>query len=161
MRFARIAFLLCAAVAWTAPARAQALGQARPCLHSGFELPAERTRREEALAAMRLINTLNANRGPDQGRPYLAWDELGRSDALASLRGSGGPIGELARKIQWGSDEPLPGWRVHYVAAEDGYAFSLTDVRDTCGFTYSSNDTGAIVEGEVITNRGARLVPIT
>ena len=161
MRFSRTAFLLFAALAWTGPAWAQGQAQARQCLHSGLELPAERARREEALAAMRLINSLAANRIPVQGRTYLSWDEIGRSEALASLRGIGGPMGDLARKIQWGSDEPLPGWRIHYVAAAAGYAFSLTDVRDACAFTYSSNDTGAIVEGEVINDRGARLVPIT
>jgi hypothetical protein len=161
MRFFRMALLLLTALTWPAAASAQDQAQARACLHSGFELRAERVRRDEALAAMRLINSLAANRVPGQARTYLSWDEIGRSEALASLRGTGGAMGDLARKIQWGSDEPLPGWRLHYVAATDGYAFSLTDVRDACGFTYSSNDTGAIVEGEVITNRGVRIIPIT
>ena len=161
MRFSRIAFLLLAALASTGPAWAQGQAQARPCLHSGFEVPAERVRREEALAVMRLINSLAANRIPAQGRTYLSWEEIGRSDAAASLRGTGGSMGDLARKVQWGSDEPLPGWRLHYVAGPDGYAFSLLDLRDSCGFTYSSNDTRIIVEGAPINDRGVRMVPIT
>jgi hypothetical protein len=161
MRFSRFAFLIFAALVWIGPAWAQAPAQARPCLHSGFEMPSERARREEALAAMRLINSLAGNRLPLPPRTYLSWDEIGRSDALASLRGSGGPMGDLARKIHWGTDEPLPGWRLHYVAAADGYAFSLTDVRDSCGFTYSSDESRIIVEGVPVTDRARRLVPIT
>ncbi len=99
---------------------------------------------------------------PTQPTRYQTWEQLAASTAIATLRGMGGRSGELARTIQWGTSEPLPGWRIRHVAAEDAYAFSLTDTRDPCGFTYYSDETGTIVEGHPTDlGRGGRLVPLT
>jgi hypothetical protein len=83
-----------------------------------------------------------------------------RSPLLAQLRGMGGPLGELARRIRWGEAEPLPGWEIHYVSGATGFAFSLTDTRDPCRFTYSSNDTGVIVEGQPAESRRGGFTPL-
>jgi len=72
-----------------------------------------------------------------------------------------GPRGDLARKIQWGAEQPLPGWQIHYVAAQDGYAFSLTDLRDPCSLTFASNDTGMLIQGRPADRSGpARVIPL-
>src|SRR5262245_31413287 len=107
----------------TALFAAPAFAQARMCLHMGLEVPAERERREEDLAATRLINNAmntRAARGPNQRPSYPTWEEL----AGAPIPALGGATGELARKIRWGSPEPLPGWRMRHVKDEEGYAFS-------------------------------------
>ena len=117
---------------------------------------APQSRRAEALRAAGMFNTAAAAmRGPlvlprrpnSQAPPYPSWGELAYSSLIATWRTDGGPIGELARKVRWGEDEPLPGWRIHWVANYDGYAFTLTDMRDRCGFTYFSDDRGAIGQG--------------
>ena len=147
----------------TAVCATPAFAQARLCLHSGLEAPAERERREEALAAARLINNAMIARArlSNQKPSYPSWEELAGS-AIPVLPGPGGATGELARRIRWGSPEPLPGWRIRHVTDADGYAFSLTDMRDPCGFAYFSNETGTIIEGYPAD--GARrpgIVPIT
>jgi hypothetical protein len=121
-------------------------------------------RREEALAAARMINNAMVRSGglPNQPGRYPSWEEMAASPAVATLRGMGGPMGELARKIQWASSEPLPGWRIHHVTGEEAYAFSLIDTRDPCGFTYSSDESGIVVEGYPVGNgRRGGIVPIT
>ena len=65
-----------------------------------------------------------------------------------------GRRGDLVRKMDWGTEQPLPGWSIHYVAAQDGYAFSLSDTRDPCQLTFASNDGGVIVEGRPADRRG-------
>ncbi|HEY6362396.1 MAG TPA: hypothetical protein VIX63_14890 [Vicinamibacterales bacterium] len=160
MRLSRVSLILLGTVLGGVPAFAQP----RPvCLHTGLEIPAERQRREEALAAMRLINSAitGQERLPNQRLFYPTWEELGRSP-ITALPGLGGPTGELARKIRWGTPEPLPGWRIHHVRDEHGYAFTLTDMRDACGFAYHSDETGVIVEGYPVGGpRRSGIVPIT
>jgi hypothetical protein len=144
---------------WAGPA----LAQARQCLHMGLETPAEVRRRDDALAAARLVN-MAMERGarlPNQQPAYQTWEELSSSAAVASLRGMGGPLGDVARRMQWGSDEPLPGWEIHHVTREGAYAFSLTDTRDPCAFTYYSNNTGTIIEGYPVRGGRGGIVPIT
>jgi hypothetical protein len=156
MRVFRIALLILAACTTSAPAEAQAqLG----CRHEGPETRAARQGREEALAAMRMINSLLVMRAP--GQPFPSWEELANSPQLPALRSDGGRTGELARTIQWGAAEPLAGWPIHYVATADRYAFSLTDRADPCRFTYSTDDSGVIIEGYPITQRRFGVMPIT
>ena len=141
-----------------------AVAQTRPCLHMGLESPSEVRRREDALAAARLINAAigRTARLPNQQPDYPTWEELGSSTSVATLRGMGGPMGELARKIQWGTGEPLPRWEIHHVTGDGAYAFSLTDTRDPCRFTYYSNETGMIIEGHALRDSGpGGIVPIT
>jgi len=141
-----------------------ALAQTTECLHMGFESPTEVRRREDALAATRLINTVMGRtaRLPNQQPDFPTWEALAASPSIATFRGMGGPMGELARRIQWGSDEPLPGWEIHHVTGDSAYAFSLTDTRDPCRFTYHSNETGIIVEGHALRGSGrGGIVPVT
>ena len=158
MKFAAALGFAIGVLTYTAPAAAQAREM---CLHSGpMEAPAEARRREDALGLVRMINTVAANR-PNRTPAYRSWDEIVNSPQVAALRGAGGPAGDLARKVQWGSDEPLPQWALHYIVGEGGYAFSLTDTRDPCAFTYHSNETGVIIEGQPITRRGPAIVPLS
>ena len=162
MRLSRVSWMVLGLALCAGPAAA--LAQARQCLHMGLENPDEVRRREDALTAARLIN-MAMERGallPNQQPAYQTWEELASSIAVASLRGMGGPLGDVARRMQWGRDEPLPGWEIHHVTREGAYAFSLTDARDPCGFTYYSNNTGTIVEGQTIRgNSRGGIVPVT
>jgi hypothetical protein len=161
MRLLRASLILLGTAVSVAPAFAQA----RMCLHTGLEVPAERNRRVEALAAARLINAVMTERArvpvPNQKPSYPGWEELAAAP-IPAVPGLGGATGELARKIRWGMPEPLPGWRIRHATDEDGYAFSLTDMRDPCGFAYFSDETGTIVEGHPVGGpRAPGIVPIT
>jgi hypothetical protein len=125
------------------------------CLHDNRETPAERTRRTDALAAIRLVNTAQANT-----RPYRDLRDLANAGPVISMRSDGGPAGKVARAIRWADDELLPGWRVHFVVTDSEYALSLRDTRDACGFTYTTNETGVITEGYPLNKGGVTpLVP--
>jgi hypothetical protein len=118
-------------------------------------------RRAEAFRAVRMFNTAaGAGRGPLLPKlprvaepPYPGWSDLAASGSVAMWRADGGPTGDLARKIRWGETEPLPGWEIHWVANADGYAFTLTDVRDRCGFSFSSDERGVILQGVTLQPR--------
>jgi len=132
------------------------------CLHEGAETAIERQRREEALAAVRLTNQVVGLAMAFRVRPgnasYPSWDEV----AVAGVRMGrmdGGQMGRLARQLQWGADDLLPGWRVHYIADRNGYAFSLADSRDLCGWTYFSDERGLVAEGHTL-DAPERVVPI-
>jgi hypothetical protein len=125
------------------PAFAQT--RAPRCLHGDGETEVQKQRRLEALDAADLIVRI-LDRRP-RNSAYPEWEALGTSAMVNAYRGMAGKRGDLVRKIRWGADQPLPGWQIHYVAAQDGYAFSLTDRRDPCEFTFGSNDTGMVIEG--------------
>jgi hypothetical protein len=158
MRLSGIGLLLIVAGLWEAPALAQTIQLSR-CLHGPSETQVQAQRRNEAQDAADLINRA-LDRRP-RGSAYPTWEALAESQAVSALRGFAGPRGDLARKMQWGSDQPLPGWRIHYVAAQDGYAFSLTDMRDPCQLTLASNDTEVVIQGLPADRRGhPRVVPL-
>jgi len=116
------------------------------------ELGPSSPRRDEALRAVRMIMSAAEGRrgprlpGPSSHPPY-SWERMGDSPLIGMWKTDGGPMGQLARSIRWGSDEPLPGWRMHWVAETDAYAFTLTDIRDACGFSYSADERGTILRG--------------
>jgi hypothetical protein len=151
----------CAAVLCATPAPAQLaqLQLPRACLHLANESPDEAQRREEALESVRLIDRALQMRPPFTRGPFPTWQELAMSPAVMRLRSIPGRQGEVARTIRWGSDEPLPGWDIHFVAGQNGYAFSLTDSRDACKFTFYANDQGLIVGGLDVQGRGG-LIPL-
>ena len=139
------------------PARAQTRG-AR-CLHGENETDVQSQRRLEALDVADLINRM-IDRRP-RGSAYPTWEALGKSQMANSYRGMAGKWGDLVRKIDWDTDQPLLGWQIHYVAAQDGYAFSLTDMRDPCQLTFASNDMGTVIEGRPADRRGqVRTIPL-
>jgi len=139
------------------PAVAQT--RAPRCLHGENETDVQAERRLEALDTADVINRL-IDRRPRESA-YPTWEALGKSPMVASYRGMAGARGDLVRKIEWGAEQPLPGWRIHYVAAPDGYAFSLTDLRDPCELTFASNDTGMVIEGRPADRSGRiRVIPL-
>jgi hypothetical protein len=138
-----------------------ALAQTRAprCLHGESETEVQAQRRIEALDATDLINRLIERR--PRNSAYPTWEALGTSPMVNSYRGLAGKRGDLVRKIEWGADQPLPGWQIHYVAAQDGYAFSLTDLRDPCGLTFASNDAGMLIQGRPADRSGqVRVIPL-
>ncbi len=145
------------------PPRAQISPRAA-CLHeSPSETAAEKQRRDDALAAVHLTDQVVAmGQGfpgfRPSGAPYPSWAELAVPGARLG-RMDGGPMGRLARQIDWGSGEPLPGWRVHYVADRSGYSLSMTDSRDPCGWTYFGDERGVVAQGYVL-SAPERFVPV-
>jgi hypothetical protein len=110
--------------------------EGRNCLHEDDETAAEAARRNDALGMMRLIDHVLTT--PVRAEPPLeVWARL---PAVADLRRAPGPAGELARKIQWGSSEPLRGWGLAYVTTGGSPRYALTDLTDPCAFAYSSAD---------------------
>jgi hypothetical protein len=81
------------------------------------------------------------------------WEALATSPAVNQLINTPGARGDLARQIQWGADEPLPGWGISYVTSRVDVRYALTDLRDPCAFTYSSMDPAVIP-------RTMRIVPL-
>ena len=157
MGLSRIGLLLAFLILWMAPAAAQI--RPAPCLHGESETDAQRQRRTDALDAADLINRLIERR--PRNTPYPTWAALAKSPMVASYRGLAGSRGDLVRKMVWGSEQPLPGWRIHYVAAEDGYALSLIDLRDPCQLTVATNDTAVVIEGRPPDRRGQlRVIPL-
>ena len=147
--------MIVAMVVMSAPAFAQAR---QGCLHGAMESRMEEQRRTEALTATHIINTVLA-RVP-RTMPFPTWQELANSPRIAPLRGTGGAMGDIARKMLWGTTEPLPGWLIHYLAGRDAYAFSLRDSRDPCGFGYASDESGVIVETSPVSSRVVGIVPL-
>jgi hypothetical protein len=125
--------------------------QVERCLHDRFESAAEKARREEAIAAMRMIDyVLVGFRLP---RP-MQWRDVARDQRVDALRGRPDAVGDLARKILWGFDEPLPGWRITWAWTGIRAVYSLTDQRDPCAFKLSSHDPdvipGAVGEPKIV-----------
>lgn len=116
-------------------------GPGRECLHDTRESDAEADRRIEALRAMRLIAyAVSTTAGRGRHARFPSWAALAASPVVESLRNGSGTAAELARRIAWGSGEPLPGWRLSYAVTVADVRFALTDERDPCGFTYASTD---------------------
>jgi hypothetical protein len=141
------------------PASAQ-IPRAPQCLHEEFETALQAQRREDALTGADLINRVLGRKSAGTAYP-AAWDAIAKWPSLSDFRGMSGRQGDLARKIAWGSEEPLPGWHIHYVAAPTAYAFSLADMRDPCRLTFSSDESGVVVEGRPTSTRPPfRIVPL-
>lgn len=121
----------------------------RRCLHGTRETVAERRRRDDALAAMRLIDGVLQS-FPAGRRESPRWEEVAESTAVQRLRSQGN---DLAIRIRWGTNEPLPGWGMAWVTSQTRSRFALIDLRDPCAFTYSSEDP------EVL--QSYRVVPLT
>jgi hypothetical protein len=104
------------------PAAQQA---ARACLHGDDEVPEQRERRLQALAAARDVNTAQAAAGA----------RTGVFQPLLNL--------PLTRAVP-------PGFRLQL--SNDGvtYAFSVKDTTDPCLFAYFSDQTGIILVGRAI-----------
>jgi hypothetical protein len=150
MAVSRLGLVLALMCLSLVPAFAQT--RAPRCLHGPDETDVQKQRRFEALDTADLLVRILDRRPRDTA--YPSWDTLGKSPMVNSYRGMAGKRGDLVRKLRWGTDEPLPGWGIHYIATQDGYAFSLTDLRDPCELTFSANDSGMLVEGLPADRRG-------
>jgi hypothetical protein len=156
MGLSRMSLLLIAVGLWSTPSSAQVGPR---CLHGEAETQVQQQRREDAVDGADLINRI-LDRNP-RATAYPTWAALAKSPVVAAYRSMPGRRGDLARRMQWGADQPLPGWQIHYVAAEDAYAVSLTDTRDPCQHTVATNDTGLVIEGRPANLRGQpRVVPL-
>lgn len=152
----RTGLIVIAVVLWSSPSFAQVGPR---CLHGENETRMQQQRREDAIDAADLINLILERIHRDAA--YPSWDALAKSPLVSSALGASGRTGELARRIQWGAEQPLPGWLIHWVVAEDSYAFSLTDIRDPCQLTISTNDSGLVIEGRPANVRGQmRVIPL-
>ena len=158
MRVSCTGLLVLAVGLWGAPSTAQT-AQGERCLHGDSESRVQQQRREDAVDGVDLINRI-LDRTP-RDVDYPRWEALAKSPGITSYRGMAGRRGDLARRIEWGTDQPLPGWRIHYVASGRAYALSLTDIRDPCQLTVATNDTGLIIEGRRADLRGQmRVIPL-
>src|SRR5258706_5410168 len=137
----RHALTLAGVIAGVCLSLTPAAAAAQTCLHDRSESQAEKQRRTDALIAMRLIN--EAENGRSRPRMYVPLAELGMS--LAPARSDNGPLGRVARALQLGSREILPGWLAEFVVTDAAYALHLRDSRDACGLTYVSNHTGSVL----------------
>jgi hypothetical protein len=118
--------VMTAAVLGTALVGGKVFGQqTSSCLHGTGETEAQRTRRVQALTLTRQINTLEAV----------------ESQRLKSFV----PVEQLAltAAIPQGFDTAL-------LTDGKGYAFSVKDTTDPCGFLYFSDQEGRIYSGEGI-----------
>ena len=122
-----------------APAFAQ-----KPCLHDANETPEEAQRRQQALGAARMVNTMQANQPGAATKTYFTHDQLEGAPYLkpAATRGTPQPM-----NFKPGA-EILPGWKLTLDTTRDGYWFMIKDTTDPCGFTWISNQEGLIYKAE-------------
>jgi len=101
--------------------QARRQGPASSCLHDDREQPADRLRRDAALALARQINTAEGQRVERAGR-YL-------------------PIAQL------GALSPVPDqFDLRFYTDGSGYVFSLKDKRDICRYAVFSDQDGVLYE---------------
>ena len=122
-----------------APAFAQ-----KPCLHDANETPEEAQRRQQALGAARMVNTMQANQPGAATKTYFTHDQLEAAPYLKTVatRGTLQPM-----NFKPGA-EILPGWKLTLDTTRDGYWFLIKDTTDPCGFTWISNQDGLIYKAE-------------
>ena len=101
------------------------VAQQPSCLHGPSESPAEQLRRRQALRIAREINSAQvvARRQTNTYQPLSRLDHV---------------------------DPPPAGFVAHVAVDQDGYAFSIKDTTDPCGFVYFSDQDGIIYNGEAL-----------
>jgi hypothetical protein len=118
---------------------------AEQCLHGASESSGEAARREQAVWAARVINSIQANHRRSYGT-YVDLDGLATSPEAPSGEG---PFAEAFRAMTLGAgSEVLPGFELHVTASPESYAFSIRDARDPCGFALFSDRRGVIYQGQ-------------
>ena len=100
------------------------LAQAPACLHGPGESADQQVRRRQALATARQINSAEA--------------------AVKAQTGSYQPLERMSRVIT------AQGFVAHLAVDANGYAFSIKDSTDPCGFAYFSDQEGIIYTGEAV-----------
>jgi hypothetical protein len=118
-------------------------GFAQQCLHEGGETPDQQARRKEALAAARMINTIQHNLPPARNGIFLGAEDL--ANMIAAMYDKGVPM----MRFSFAPDTDItPGWRLALDLTKNGYWFSINDVTDPCGFAYISNTSGLIYNAQ-------------
>jgi hypothetical protein len=101
------------------------LAQTPACLHATSESADQQARRRQALTKTRQINSAEV----------VAQTQTGRYQPVESLSGV--------------TVDPQ-GFVTHLAVDANGYAFSIKDSLDPCGFGYFSDQTGVIYQGEAL-----------
>jgi hypothetical protein len=117
---------------------------AQECLHGSGEQPAQRARRQQALGAARLVNTIQANQPGRSEQRYLRHEDLATAPHVSRRPESVAPF-NLAP-----GQEVAPGWELTLNVTDRGYWFMVKDKTDPCGFAFISNATGVIYTAEPI-----------
>jgi hypothetical protein len=122
-----------------APAFAQ-----KPCLHDANETPEQAQRRQQALGAARMVNTMQANQPGAPTKVFFTHDQLETAPYLAAAR-TKGTVQPMNFKP---GAEILPGWKLTLDTTREGYWFIIKDTTDPCGFSWISNQDGLIYKAE-------------
>jgi hypothetical protein len=116
----------------------------QPCLHDANESPEQAQRRQQALGAARMVNTIQANQPGASSKVFFTHDQLETAPYLASAK-TRGTLQPMNFKP---GAEILPGWKLTLDTTRDGYWFMIKDTADPCGFTWISNQDGLIYKAE-------------
>jgi hypothetical protein len=112
---------------------------AQQCLHGPTESPEQAARRREALSAVRLVNTVQANQPGAAQRRYVRHEDLAAAAPNLPATFKLGP-----------ADQIVAGWRLSLDVSARGYWFAITDTTDPCGFRFVSTEDGIILSAEPI-----------
>jgi hypothetical protein len=112
---------------------------AQQCLHGPSESPEQAARRRQALAAARLVNTMQANQPGGAQRRYLRHEDLATAAPNLPATFKLAPTAEI-----------VAGWRMTLDVSATGYWFAITDTTDPCGYRYISTEDGLILSAEPI-----------
>jgi hypothetical protein len=107
-----------------------AAGGSAACLHGRDETAEQAKRREDALRAVRYINTAE-NMGLERAKRYVPLSQVPGVPAA-------------------------PGFKLSLVADNKSYMLAARDTRDTCGFAYFTDETGLVYEAQPIPRSNAR-----
>ena len=104
-----------------------AAGGSAACLHGSDETPEQAKRRQDALHAVRYVNTAE-NMGLEKAKRYV-------------------PLSQVP-------GVPVPaGFKLSLVADNKTYMLVAKDTEDTCGFAYFTDETGLVYEAQPIKRR--------
>ena len=117
---------------------------AQQCLHTSNEPPEQKARRQQAVLAARIVNTLQANHSRNAEQRFLRHEEL----AAAFLPLKNEESTKLFNPVR--GQEVMPGWELKLDVSPEGYWFMVKDKVDPCGFAYISNTMGVIYTAEPI-----------
>jgi hypothetical protein len=104
-----------------------AAGGSATCLHGNDETAEQAKRRQDALHAVRYVNTAE-NMGLEKAKRYVPLSQVPSVPAAA-------------------------GFKLSLVADNKTYMLAARDTRDACGFAYFSDETGLVYEAQPIKRR--------
>jgi hypothetical protein len=117
---------------------------AQQCLHGANETQEQRTKRKQAVAVARVVNSLQASQPGAAQKRYL------RQEELAAFLPEQAFTEWVQRPNFTPNEEVLPGWQLKLDVSTDGYWFIIEDKTDPCRFAFISNTAGIIYTAEPI-----------